>query len=104
MKKNGMLLTGLLLAAFLAAGGLEARQGAAPRLFFARAAAASLEETGQDAALQARYDAAQALFDAQAYKQAYEAFEALGDFSDSRARAAASPRQPLFYSTILNKT
>ena len=93
MKKNGMLLTGLLLAAFLAAGGLEARQGAAPRLFFARAAAASLEETGQDAALQARYDAAQALFDAQAYKQAYEAFEALGDFSDSRARAAASRRK-----------
>lgn len=55
-------------------------------------AAAPADATGEDAALQQQYDAAAALFDAKEYMQAYEAFKALGQYADSRARAGACYR------------
>lgn len=54
---------------------------------------AALAESTDDAALQARYDAALQLYEAGEYAEAYEAFTALEDFSDSRARAGDSRRQ-----------
>jgi hypothetical protein len=70
-------------------------RAASLRLFaYARGeAAAPADESDQEAALQAQYDAAQALFDAQEYEKAYEAFGALGSFSNSRARARDSQRK-----------
>lgn len=46
----------------------------------------------EDAA-QARYDAAQALFEAGRYQEAYEAFAALEDYQDSQKRAAESQKK-----------
>ena len=42
---------------------------------------------------QARYDAAQALFEAGRYQEAYEAFAALEDYADSQKRAADSQKK-----------
>jgi len=42
---------------------------------------------------QARYDAAQALFEAGQYQEAYEAFTALEDYADSQKRAADSQKK-----------
>lgn len=42
---------------------------------------------------QARYDAAQALYEAEQYQEAYEAFAALEDYADSRERAADSQKK-----------
>lgn len=50
-------------------------------------------ETSETDALQEQYDSAVSLFDAGEYEKAYEAFVALGKFSDSRARAADSKRR-----------
>ena len=54
---------------------------------------AAWAEGTEDAALQAQYDAALQLYEAGAYAGAYEAFSALEDFSDSRAKAGDSRRQ-----------
>lgn len=56
-------------------------------------AEAQVSAREEDSALRERYDAAQALFDAQEYWEAYEAFEALGEYSDSAARAADSKKK-----------
>ena len=54
---------------------------------------AALAEGTEDAALQAQYDAALQLYEAGDYAGAYEAFSALENFSDSRAKAGDSRRQ-----------
>ena len=54
---------------------------------------AAWAEGTEDAALQAQYDAALQLYEAGDYAGAYEAFSALEDFSDSRAKAGDSRRQ-----------
>ncbi len=58
----------------------------------------------QDAALAQQYAAAAALFDAKEYMQAYDAFKALGNYSDSRARASACYRtwQAASYSNAIS--
>lgn len=85
MNKSGTVLKRLgvlLLTWLIAAGGMVA---GAPRLFARAEDAASQADT--------QYEAAQALFDAQEYEKAYEAFEALGDYEDSRARASISKKK-----------
>lgn len=85
MNKSGTVLKrlgALLLTWLIAAGGMVA---GAPRLFARAEDAASQADT--------QYEAAQALFDAQEYEKAYEAFEALGDYEDSRARASISKKK-----------
>ena len=103
MKKNNRVLTRLtlfLLVTLLPVGSLHInpKNGQNPLSvqLFATAKSVSVssaEETDQDAALQTQYDAAQALFDAQEYEKAAEAFEALGKFSNSRARTAESKKK-----------
>lgn len=53
----------------------------------------ALEEAEVKESLKALYDAAQALFEAQEYDKASEAFDALGEFSDSQKRAAESKKK-----------
>lgn len=86
-------LAAFALATLIVAGGVRpaARQDGsaiAPRLF-----SAALGEAEQNADLQKRYDEAQAYFDAQDYQKALEAFEALGKYADSRARASESRKK-----------
>jgi len=82
------------MAACLIGVGYDGSEGFTRYVSVLRGRAASLpDEPGQDAVLQEQYDAALALYDAQEYEKAFEAFEALGEFSDSRARAAGSRRK-----------
>lgn len=96
MNKSGTVLKRLgvlLLAWLMAAGGMVTApprgEGAALRLF----ARAKAEDAASQADAAAQYEAAQALFDAQEYEKAYEAFEALGDYEDSRTRASISKKK-----------
>lgn len=91
MKKMPARLFAALLAGLLAALVPLTLPAGGGGVDFARRAAA--EEATDEAAQQAAYDEAQALFDAQSYEEAYRAFEALGRFSDSRARASESKKK-----------
>ena len=103
MKKCGMVLTKLVLFLLVSLlvvcdihTGMENGESAVSLRISAVAegsAASPPDESGQDAVLQEQYDAAQAFFDAKEYEKAFEAFEALGGFSDSRARAGDSRRK-----------
>jgi tetratricopeptide (TPR) repeat protein len=96
MKKNGgalvKLLSSLLVLLIAVCNiqtGMGSEENAASLHFFTVAMASAVSS----ADLQKQYDAAQALFDAKEYDKAFEAFDALGKFSDSRARAADSKRK-----------
>jgi len=103
MKKNRTILLkvvlGLLVSMTLVCNlhtGVEKEGGAGSLRFFSAAGASDAsasDESDADAALQEQYNAAQALYDAQEYEKAYEAFEVLGKFSDSKARAADSKKK-----------
>lgn len=97
MQKNGMFFTKLILflsVMLTAVCNVQIATHSVQTYAIARAGAEVFsDESSQDAALQKQYDAAQALFDAREYEKAYEAFEALGGYSNSRARAADSQRK-----------
>lgn len=90
MKKRDMLPTKRFFSLLIALAAI----GCAPlAACHGGAVCAFAEASTEDEALVERYDAAQALFDAGDYWEAYEAFEALGDYSNSAARAADSKRK-----------
>ncbi len=96
LKKMALFFFALLFAASTFPVGREGEGPAVSLPIFAMARAAALateDPASADAALQAQYDAAQALYDAAEYEKAYEAFRALGTFSDSRARASDSKKK-----------
>jgi len=95
MKAAAGLLVSLTILAGLPAGTQNGPVTGVRRLVTAAVSRAEStgEASGQDAALQEQYDAAQSLYDAGAYEKAYEAFTALDDFADSRARAADSKKK-----------
>lgn len=102
MKDNRLVSKRLILfltVLMMAVGNVRIVAGCTGSTFFLTISAAQASglapagETSDDAALQEQYDAAGSLFDAGEYEKAYQAFEALGKFSDSRARAADSKRR-----------
>lgn len=102
MKQNRMVLTKLILFLLVSLIGIysiyadtgnEESALSLRMIAVAKAAASPSDMSDQEAILQEQYDAAQASFDAQEYEKALEAFEALGEFSDSSARAADSKRK-----------
>lgn len=91
MNKRGRIpirLLSLLLVSLLALGAADA---GVPALWLVGIARGETAAESDD--LQKRYEDAQALFDAEDYEAAYNAFEALQDYDDSEARAADSKRK-----------
>ena len=94
LKKPAVLLLTLLMVVCSFPVGAGSGEGAV--LLCATAESGAVLDQGEpadEATLQALYDTAQALFDEKDYEAAYEIFEALGTFSNSRARAKDSLRR-----------
>lgn len=96
MYKNGRKaarLVGFMLALTICITGVGAYCTTAPGLVCVARGEASPSGTADESELQKQFEAAQALFDAGKYEEAYNAFTALGDYGKSKARAADSRRK-----------